>query len=189
MLELNRLDEYGSSKYVVYEWLKNYGFNGSQVRQVMEASTGALFASPTGYDLLKDRGRLVVEPSMKPFVPLRIPEGGVYVFGENMKITIRKEPVWVSKDADVATLDAGKVRFPLTLRRAEEGDWMFPYGMAGRKLLSDLMTDRKMSVFEKRRQLVVTDHSGAVLWLVGIRVDRRVAVTQETNHVLSLRFG
>ena len=31
VLELSELDKYGSSEYVVFEWLKNYGFNGSQV--------------------------------------------------------------------------------------------------------------------------------------------------------------
>lgn len=187
-LDLNGLSAYGSSEYIIFEWLRNYGFNGSQARQVVEASTGAVFTSPTGYDLLKDRDRLVVEPSLKPLVPLRMPEGGTYVFGEGQRVTVRKEPVWVSREPAVATLDAEKVRFPLTLRRVEEGDWMIPYGMTGRKLLSDLMTDRKMSVFEKRRQLVVTDQGGAVLWLVGVRVDQRVAVTPDTVQVFSLRL-
>jgi len=76
----------------------------------------------------------------------------------------------------------------LTVRRVEEGDWMIPYGMKGRKLLSDLMTDRKMSVFEKRRQLVIVDTQGIIVWLAGLRVDARVAVGNTTTEVLVLRF-
>ena len=63
---------------------------------------------------------------------------------------------------------------------------MVPYGMTGRKLLSDLMTDLKMNVFEKRRQLVVVDAQGVILWAVGLRTDQRVAVSDKTKEVLEL---
>lgn len=63
---------------------------------------------------------------------------------------------------------------------------MIPYGMEGRKLLSDLMTDRKMTVFEKRRQLVVVDGEGNVVWLVSIRTDNRCRVSSDTTEVLRL---
>lgn len=62
---------------------------------------------------------------------------------------------------------------------------MIPFGMEGRKLLSDLMTDRKMTVFEKRRQLVVVDGEGNMVWLVGIRTDNRCRVSSDTTEVLS----
>ena len=34
-----------SREYIAFEWLKNYGFNGTQVRQILEAETGAAFHS------------------------------------------------------------------------------------------------------------------------------------------------
>ena len=91
-----------------------------------------------------------------------------------------------SKAPFVATLDAEKVSFPLTIRRMEEGDWMVPFGMKGRKLLSDVMTDGKKTLFEKRRQLVVEDAKGCVIWLVGIRTDNRFRVDDTTKTVLKL---
>lgn len=184
-LELNELKKFGSSEYIVYQWAKQYGFNGAQVRQIMEAETGRVFSSPAGYDLLVDRGRLLVEPSLKPMKPLLIPEEGTYVLDHQMRLSVKKEPAWISKDAAIATVDASKVRFPLTVRRVEEGDVMQPFGMEGRKLLSDLMTDRKMTLFEKRRQLVVTDADNQVVWLVGIRTDHRFQVSDTTTEVLS----
>lgn len=185
-LELNELKKYGSSEYIIYQWAKQYGFNGIQVRQVMDAETGRIFSSSDGYDLLVDRERLLVEPSLKPLKPLRIPEEGTYVLDDQTRLSVKKEPVWVSKDATIATVDASKVHFPLTVRRVEEGDVMQPYGMDGRKLLSDLMTDRKMNVFEKRRQLVVTDADNQVVWLIGIRTDHRFRVLDSTTEVLAL---
>ena len=192
-LELSSLDKYGSSEYIIFEWLKKYGFNGKQMEQIMAAETGSLFTSPMGFELLKDRSRLIVEIISKPVRSIVVPEEGTYVVEdfdggtvENGRIRVRKCAVYVSKKPHVATLDAAKVAFPLTIRRVEEGDWMIPYGMTGKKLLSDLMTDLKMNVFEKRRQLLVVDAQGVVVWAVGLRTDQRVAVSDQTNEVLEL---
>lgn len=188
ILELSDLEKYGSSEYLVYEWLRKYGFNGNQVHQILDAETGKIISSATGYDVLKDRGRLIVESTLEPFKTIRIPEEGTYVLDEKTHFSVRKKPVYVSKEAHIATLDAAKVQFPLTIRRIEEGDWMQPYGMKGRKLLSDLMTDLKMTVFKKRRQLVAVDSQGVIVWLVGLRVDQRVSVSGTTDSVLEVSF-
>ena len=216
VLELSELEKYGSSEYIVFEWLKNYGFNGSQVRQILNADSGGIVHSEQGFDVLKDRTRLIVEKTDVTFQAHRsvismpskrivVPEEGTYVLeggvgkaidnnmlgggtAENSKIRVRKCAVYVSKDPYVATLDADKVAFPLTIRRVEKGDWMVPFGMKGRKLLSDLMTDLKMNVFEKRRQLVVVDSQGIIVWAVGLRTDHRVAVGDQTKTVLEISF-
>ena len=188
VLNISDIETYGSSEYLTFEWLKKYGFIGDQVRQILDADCGGMVHSEQGYDVLKDRGRLIVEPTLDPFNPMRIPEEGTYVLGENMRLSVRKKLVYVSKKAHIATLDAAKVRFPLTVRRVEEGDWMQPYGMKGRKLLSDLMTDLKMTVFEKRRQLVVVDSQGAIVWAVGLRVSDFVAVSDATTAVVEVVF-
>lgn len=188
LLDLNELTKYGSSEYVVFEWLKNYGFNGTQIDQIMNAETGSIFTSTTGNDLLVDRQRLIVEPSLKPMGKMVIPEEGNYIIGNNT-FRIRKCSSYISKQKDLATLDASKVLFPLTVRRVEEGDRMVPFGMKGSKLLSDMMTDLKMTVFEKRRQLVVVDAQGLVVWAVGLRTDQRVAVTEDTTEVLEMALN
>ncbi len=194
-LDLSEYTDYLSREYVTFEWLRNYGFNGSQVHQLLASDTGAIFTSPMGYEVLRDRNRLLVEPVLEPMKPLKIPEEGVYVLPQmavgnhpDSKIRVKRMSVTVSKDSAIATLDSQKVQFPLTVRRVAEGDWMVPFGMKGRKLLSDLMTDQRMSLFEKRRQLVVVDAHDEVIWAVGLRTDQRVAVTSDTAETLELRL-
>ena len=188
--EISALSKYGSSEYVVFEWLKNYGFNGTQAQQILTAETGRVFSSSLGYALLRDRNRLIVEPSLKPLKPLRIPEEGTYVMEDGTRITLKETVVGSdfqpSKEPDRVTLDADKVAFPLTVRRVEPGDSMHPFGMRGRKLLSDLMTDLKMTLFEKHRQLMVVDAEGIVVWLVGLRTDNRCRVDHHTHNVLTI---
>ena len=200
VLEISEIEKYGSSEYIVFEWLKSYGFNGSQVRQILNADSGGIVHSEQGFDVLKDRTRLIVEKTDVAFQSRRnvtsmpskrivVPEEGTYILDENSKFRVRKCAVYVSKSPYIATLDADKVAFPLTVRRVEEGDWMVPYGMTGRKLLSDLMTDLKMNVFEKRRQLVVVDAQGVIVWAVGLRTDQHAAVRESTVSVWELQIG
>ena len=187
-LDIRELDKFSSSEYIIFEWLKNYGFNGSQTGQIMHAETGSIFTSSAGYDLLVDRQCLIVEPSLKPLKTMQIPEEGKYIIGNNA-FRVRKCAPYISKNSDLATLDASKTTFPLTIRRVEVGDRMVPFGMKGSKLLSDMMTDRKMTLFGKRRQLVVVDAQGIIVWAVGLRTDQRVAVTEDTTEVLEIAFS
>ena len=180
------------NEYLLYELLVDYGFNSSQAAQIYVSdcadSVGAVFSS-VSYDLLVDREFLMIEAHLEPMKALTIPETGTYVLNENQKIRVESGGFPISKDADVATLDASKVSFPLTIRRVEEGDWMIPYGMKGRKLLSDLMTDLKMSIFDKRKQLVVVDSKGVIVWAVGLRVGQNVAVPASVSGCLVLRIS
>ena len=184
----NKLEEFGSREYALYEWVKQYGFNGTQVREMLTAEIGSIFSSSMGYDLLVDRDRFVVEPTLKPFKNVRIPEEGTYILDENSQIKVQKCPVYVSKNPFIVTLDARKVVFPLTVRRVEEGDRMQPYGMRGTKLLSNLMTDCKLSLFDKRRQLVVVDGQGVIIWALGLRTDNRYSVGNDTQEVVELYY-
>ena len=89
---------------------------------------------------------------------------------------------------DIRSLDADKIRFPLFLRPVAEGDRLIPFGMKGFKLVSDYLTDRKRSLFEKRRQLVLADAQGQILWLVGERTDNRYRIGGETKTVAVIDF-
>ena len=180
--------------YLLYELIAGYGFNTAQATQIFEGlsadGVGSIFSSE-GYDLLVDRECLLIEHHLEPMKPLVIPETGTYVLDEKHKIRIEKGNYPVSKDPFVATLDASKICFPLTVRRVEEGDWMVPYGMKGRKLLSDLMTDLKMSNFDKRKQILLTDNKGVIIWTIGIRVSQNVAIlsTDSAASVLRISFS
>jgi tRNA(Ile)-lysidine synthase len=180
--------------YLLYELLADYGFNSVQASQIYASmsadSVGSIFSS-ADYDLLVDRECLLIEPHHEPLKPLDIPETGTYILDEKHKIRVESGDFPVSKDPFVATLDASKASFPLTVRRAEEGDWMVPFGMRGRKLLSDMMTDLKMSIFDKRKQIVVTDNKGVIIWAIGLRVSQKTAISSAdlTAPVLRLSFS
>jgi tRNA(Ile)-lysidine synthase len=86
------------------------------------------------------------------------------------------------KSANVACLDADKLQYPLVLRRWQKGDWFIPYGMKGRKKLSDFFADKKLSIIDKEQVWLLTSGDD-IVWVVGHRVDDRYAVTEKTKKV------
>ena len=176
---------------LLHELLTPLGFNRTQIEHILaslDGESGREFTSST-HILVIDREHLVVEPLREPMKPLVIPETGRYRLDENVCFDVSQtDDLSVSKSPDVATLDAARIQFPLTVRPVQQGDRFQPYGMQGQKLVSDFLTDLKLNLLEKRHQLVVTDATGAILWLVGRRIDHRYRVTSDTTTVLRLHL-
>ena len=191
-VSITELLQQPSPSAFLHEWLSPLGFNTSQTEQILHAvngEPGREFMSAT-HTLVVDRTSLLVEPIRPAMKSIKIPEAGTYRYDDatTYKIDITDE-INISKSADVATIDADKVKFPLTIRPIENGDWFIPYGMTGRKLVSDYLTDKKFSILQKRRQLVLTDALGSIIWLVGCRTDNRVKVSNETTKILRITYN
>lgn len=91
----------------------------------------------------------------------------------------------LSKSMSKVCLDFEKGQFPLTIRRTKTGDRFIPYGMNGSKLVSDYLTDRKMSLFDKGRQLVIVDSFGTIIWLVNMRPDNKFCITTTSKKCIN----
>ena len=74
---------------------------------------------------------------------------------------------------------------PIEVRPVREGDAFVPFGMRGRKLVSDFLTDRKLNRIERACQFVATCR-GDIIWLIGHRSDNRYRVTEATTRILKL---
>ena len=150
-------------------------------------SQGKLWTS-SGHECTIDRGELLCQRRKEPIGPLIIPEPGNYRLNDSLRYSFRvverATDTQPSKNAYHATIDAEKARFPLTLRLTENGDRFTPYGMEGSKLVSDYLTDRKRTLFQKRDQLVLADATGRILWLVGERIAQDCAISDSTRQVL-----
>ena len=83
-------------------------------------------------------------------------------------------------------LDAGMFDGTPVIRPWKAGDWMVPFGMNGRKKLSDLFTDLKFSAADKARAQVVEypGQPGRVAALAGYRIDDSLKVTGATERIL-----
>ena len=181
-----------SPEYFLHEWLVPYGFNTTQVEQIfahLMGESGREFSTPS-HTLVIDRDTLILEPCQGLMKTMKIPEEGLYRYSEDITVDVKRSSnITISKTNDCVTIDASLVQFPLTIRPIQEGDRFCPFGMKGHRLVSDFLTDLKLSILDKRRQLVVTDRKGQIIWLVGRRIDNHFKVTEQTTEILTITYS
>lgn len=193
-IHIDRIDPIFPQEFVIYELLNSaYGFKGDVIdslcRALKQQATGRRFYARERVACI-DRGTIVVAPIL-PDDECRVQVeagasrsycGNAVLYYEYCDIdTIRNFGV----PEHVAQVDADRLKYPLTLRRWREGDWFIPFGMTGRKKVSDFLTDQKISIAEKQRQFVLLSGED-IVWVVGRRIDDRYRLTSATENVLRI---
>lgn len=191
---VSKIDSTYPQEFVIYQILSSqYGFKGETVDELYKAlkanNTGKRFYAKEHMACI-DRGDIVICPIADDDPcqitiereQLRCYCGNSILYFEHTdidNITDYRSP------ADVAYIDEQKLTFPLTLRRWQEGDSFIPFGMIGRKKVSDFLIDQKVSVAQKSRQFVLLSGQD-IVWVVGRRIDDRYAITKRTEDILKI---
>ena len=181
---------------MLFELLTPYGFTPSQCADIARAlsrESGRSFVAPGGrWHLLKDRLHLILYPADEVSA-----DAFTLTLGSELTAPIRlsleerivDEAFTISRSPHVATFDADRIALPLTLRRWRAGDSFVPFGMTGRKKLSDYFSDHKFSLLHKAAAWILCDASGRILWIVGHRTDNRFRITSKTSRALIVTQG
>ncbi|MBO7137793.1 MAG: tRNA lysidine(34) synthetase TilS [Bacteroidaceae bacterium] len=171
---------------LLHEWLAGKGFNGTQEEEILQAAkseVGKMWHSRTlngqcsevkGYTVLRDRESLKLAPISPDHSPL-------FTLHSSLVSTIGET------GPNIAYFDADLLTAPIEVRPVREGDAFVPFGMKGRKLVSDYLTDCKVDRLEKAKQYVATCGDD-IIWLIGHRSDNRYRVTASTTRILKLYF-
>ncbi|MBP3829101.1 MAG: tRNA lysidine(34) synthetase TilS [Bacteroidaceae bacterium] len=180
---------------ILFEILRDHGFSAEQAVDVyhhLDGESGHEWKSEH-WRLLRDRGRLLwqsVEDDASTFRETTIPLSGLFETPDGTRLLIRRQAIdpasfAIPRDARTACFDLEKLTLPLTIRIARPADRFQPFGMEGTRLVSDLLTDHKLSLFEKERQLVVCTPD-VIAWVVGIRAAAGFEVDASTRHVMTI---
>ncbi|MGG6544062.1 UNVERIFIED_CONTAM: tRNA lysidine(34) synthetase TilS [Prevotella sp. 15_C9] len=193
-LDINSIEEFCSPDYLLYYIFSPFGFTPSQIEQISQSlgtQPGKHWQSES-HELLIDRHEIIVSPLILPFEKeMKIPEMGTYIYSKGTVLKVKaaefEEGFELPDGLLEIAIDRDKIEFPLLLRPWKKGDRFVPFGMNGTKLVSDFLTDIKMNVFEKRRQLVLCDAKARIVWVVGHRLDNRYRLTVQTRTILIIR--
>ena len=191
-IDIRKLMELPSADAFLFEVLAPLGYNSAQIEAIaasVQAQPGLQFKSPT-HLLVKDRQTFTVRPLAQAIEPLIVsPEPGTSVRlpdGRTLTITTAPAGTPISKNPNIATFDMDLLRQgTLTIRPWAAGDRFIPFGMRGSKLVSDYLTDIKISPAERRNQLVISFNND-IIWVLGHRTDNRYRVTEQTTIQLVL---
>lgn len=177
---------------VLFELLKGYGFNSSLAQQIvlsLDADSGRVFYSET-HQLLKDRDKLIItkRKSIEPdVVSVQKGKSGIsYPFKMNFKVFEKPVGFEVSRSKTCIHVDADKIEYPLVLRHWKPGDAFYPYGMKGKKKLSDFFVDSKLNRIEKDNCWLLIS-GNEIIWVIGYRTDDRFKVDERTKKILEIK--
>ena len=163
---------------LLFETLHPLGFNSAQINDIansLHGQPGKQFISKE-WRVIKDRNLLLLE-SIRP-------EDGTTLPYQLIKEEREYSPDFqIPQDKKTACFDADKLTEEIHCRKWRTGDTFIPFGMKGRKKVSDYLTDRKFSISQKERQWVLCCGE-RIAWLIGERTDNRFRIDETTKRVI-----
>ncbi|MDX2002159.1 MAG: tRNA lysidine(34) synthetase TilS [Chitinophagales bacterium] len=187
------LEQYAFKSTLLFEIVRNYGFNENQVAAMLlaaEHTETRQFFSAT-HRVIKDRRFYIISPVRQQQINQVVVDNikkRSKADGFQLKYHLKSaKKVFVNPNPDYAFIDYGLLEFPLVLRRWKQGDYFYPQGMnRKKKKLSKFLMDLKLSLIEKEKVWVLVSGE-KVVWVVGYRLDERFAIATDTKHVLEIR--
>jgi len=172
---------------LLYHLLKPYGFNGTQVTDVLsvvDKHAGRAFES-AGYVLVLDRGKLILKKRTEQLPPVIINQASTKVdYGQYQLTLLHDDSALIVKDNPMAvSVDTASLVYPLTLRVWEQGDQFYPLGMRSRQKLSDFFVHQKIPLHQKNNIPLLINGNQEIIWIGGHRLDDRYKVSDNTKKV------
>lgn len=191
-LSIEKLMQYPSPETILYELLQPFGFSrqvASDVFRSLEGESGKVFYSDS-YRLVKDREYLLLS-KREQILPITYTyplEAGLWQepFSFSFEMIQKDADFAFQVSKDIAYFDADKLDSVLQLRRCQQGDWFIPFGMRGRKKVSDYFSDHKFTLEQKENAWLLCSGQ-SVIWLVGERSDNRFRVSADTKRILIVK--
>ena len=189
-------------RYLLYYILQPYGFNSATLEaleDLLESDrtvSGKCFESST-HTLRTERDKMIVLRNVIHDVigDLRIAvhDAGIYTLnGVRWQVNVvERTPDFILKQpVGTMIMDADKMAFPFVCRGWRQGDWFVPFGLKGRKKVSDFFADLKFTQVQKSRTLMIADcgenpaENQRIAGVLGYRIDDRYKVDASTKNII-----
>lgn len=199
---IDQLKNLSNPRAYFYELLKDYGFaEWSDIIDLLDAQSGKQVLSKT-HRLIKDREILILseiekkskikvfeilenQSKIKKPIKLKFEKVDIPFDTKNHKNKIFTE--FLKDDQNIISLDYDKLKFPLTIRKWEKGDFFYPIGLSGKKKLSKFFKDEKYSLIEKEATWLLCSNND-IVWIIGKRLDDRFKISKFTCAVLKIKW-
>ena len=187
-INIDKIQQLSNPKGYLYQLLKNHSFTEwNDVYDLLSGQSGKQVFSKT-HRLLKDRDFLMltkkeVSPSIKESFEIAENQSEItqpihLIFEEiQEKSTENKQTIYVDKDL---------LKYPLLVRKWQNGDYLYPTKMQGKKKLSKFFKDDKFSLLEKENTWLLCNADNEIIWVINHRQDRRFSTKPSTQSTLKI---
>lgn len=193
LIDIEKLLSQPYASVVLWELIKEMGFNLDQCKAIVTGThqSGKVFYT-NKYSLTVDRTDFIITACTERT------ESEIMIAAEMMQVR-RQEQILsfetgkiqtdfvMNRSSQVAQLDLDLLQFPLIWRKWRYGDSFVPLGMKQHKKISDFLIDAKISIPAKQ-QITVLMSAGEIVWVVGLRIDDRFKINQQSKRFLCIRY-
>lgn len=195
-IDLDLIGSYTYANYILFEMLRKWDFSFDTAQTILKSYSqnfsGKWFYSKS-YKALLNRNMLSVY-----IIDFEIVSNELMFSKTSNKVTFNdrefileiksiNDIYSIKTDGNCAVLDFDKLNETLLIRYWKSGDEFIPFGMKGRKKLSDFFVDNKLSLVQKDYTPIIFSGDN-VVWVAGMRIDDRFKVDKATKNVLCLRL-
>ena len=188
VFKISEFKKVNNPKAYLFEIFKDYGFTEwHDVVDLLDAETGKQVFSKT-YRLIKNRDHLLLSK-----INLEASET-ISVLAEEKQVEtpfgilfFDEADAIFGKRTNTIFVDEAKLKFPLTIRKYQEGDVFYPIGMKGKKKLSKYFKDEKLSLLDKENTWLLCSVND-IVWVINRRADNRFRVTENTKQILKIEL-
>lgn len=187
--DVSKINKLSNPKAYLYQLLKKYHFSEwDNIFNLLSAQTGKQVFSKT-HVLLKDREFLILSeiPSEKTSQKIEILEHQseiIYPIFLAFEVNLSK----IIEKKNTISVNKKLLKYPLIVRKWENGDYFYPLGMQGKKKVSKYFKDEKFSLLEKEKTWLLCDANNEIIWIVNYRQDRRFLATKEDENSMQITY-
>ena len=193
-IQLAKLNDLDFSEWMLRRLLISLGFTHQTISDIilnLDIQKGKIYESST-FILQKEEGAFRViaknENQTDKFSAMIIEEQNQVEYSNSI---FEMDNILVSEFGGEyrekeSFLDYNKLDFPLLIRKWQAGDWFVPFGMKGRKKLSDYFVDEKFTIQEKENTFVIVSGEDIVC-ILGHRIDDRYSVKGNTTIIYHIK--
>lgn len=179
------------ARAVLVEFLANKGFEINTIRDFVEKEqhkVGSLFASQE-MELIGERGYFVLRNKEEiKLVNTEIDFNSKIELAANQHLSL----IEFSDKPDFSDpyrvyFEEEKLQFPLQVRTWQHGDKIQAFGMKGKKLVSDILIDKKIPNSEKGKVLVLLN-KGEIVWILGITTSEKYRLQSSFKALVEAKY-
>jgi tRNA(Ile)-lysidine synthase len=175
---------------LLFHFISRFGFTDADEVYKLSNKPKGKFVQNKNYCIIKERDYLVIKPvrNKKTDNEFTITKkSGIYEFPFGIiKVEFCQKVDDQAKN--IAYLDADQLDKSLILRKWEKGDIFQPYGMKGKKKVSDFLKDEKIAHYKKQDQWVLLSNN-QIVWIVNHRIDERFKIKDKTKRCLKISYS
>ncbi|MFK7000112.1 tRNA lysidine(34) synthetase TilS [Flavobacterium oreochromis] len=184
ILKIQSLSNY---KAYLYEWLKSYGFHDwNAIYDLIENQSGKQIFSEK-YRLVKNRNNLILTTKLNNVSTEFLISDEIDFIENPIKLHFCNSGYNMTPTKSSIFVDKETLKFPLKLRKWQEGDYFYPSGMKGKKKISKYFKDEKFSLIEKEDTWLLLSED-KIIWIINHRVDNRFIAHSNSKNILNIIF-